>query len=236
MQTRRSATHRSYFRISHSAEEAASHHPQMRRIIADVFEPRDVNRLRAPRQGMEKEALVTAAKRSSVLIFPQLLRHFIFLFSSPPTPHSSLTHYTLRNRHDGETCDTNWEPLGVLMLRIPRWFPRQQPPLNALLPIPLSGTFPVATRHTDVRAHAPTQTHGGFSALTIDVCIALQQRKGVFILFTRSNSRSFLFVLFTTVMLSPNTTSHSFQGVFMPSICCARHKEQTQTAAAASQT
>lgn len=114
VQTRRSATHRSYFRISHSAEEAASHHPQMRRIIADAFEPRDVNRLRARRQEMEKEALVTAAKRSSVLIFPQLLRHFIFLFSSPPDPtHPSLTHYTLRNRHDGETCDTNWKPLGV---------------------------------------------------------------------------------------------------------------------------
>lgn len=90
--------------------------------------------------------------------------------------------------------------------------------------------------HGRARTHAPTQTHGGFSALKIDVRVALQQRKGVFILLTRSNSRSFLFVLSTTAMLSRNTTSHSFQGAFMLSIYCARHTEQTQTAASASRT
>lgn len=45
--------------------------------------------------------------------FSDILSFFFLRPRRPPAPHPSLTLYTLRNRHDGETCDTNWEPLGV---------------------------------------------------------------------------------------------------------------------------
>lgn len=60
-----------------------------------------------------------------------------------------------------------WETVKCLMLCIPHWFPWQWPRLNMLLPSPLSGTFPLATRHTDTE---------GFSALKIEVRGILQQR------------------------------------------------------------
>ncbi len=59
------------------------------------------------------------------------------------------------------------ETVKCLMLCIPHWFPWQWPLLNMLLPSLLSGTFPIATRHTATQ---------GFSALKIEVGGISQQR------------------------------------------------------------
>lgn len=164
MQTRRSATHKSYFRISHSAEEAASRHPQMRRIIANVFEPRDVNGLGATRQEVgkkkEKKTRLRLSRQNEALVSSS--RNFSdILSSSSSSSRPTLTHYMLHNlHHGGETCSPNWEPLGIGCSVSFRWFPRQQPPLNALLPIPLSGTFPGSNQtHTHPDGHTVASAH-----------------------------------------------------------------------------
>lgn len=60
-----------------------------------------------------KKRLWLPPQNEALFSYSRNFSDILSLFFLRPPPHPSLTHYTLRNRHDGETCDTNWEPLGV---------------------------------------------------------------------------------------------------------------------------